>query len=133
MSDSSEFIELITSYEKKLTTAERIRDRAELSTLLSDDFSGVNMKGIRVNKESFIFGLCDSGIVFDSLEIENLDISHLSDIKSNILVHGISKFNITLPDGNNFNGSAEFADIWNCKNGICHLRFASVTPKGQNN
>ncbi len=125
----SEIETAVRDLEQKLTIAEKTGDESGLTELLAEDFTGINMKGMRVNRAGFIFGLCKAGITFESLTIENLQITVT---EAQAVVFGKSTFSVVMNgatiEGTTIEGTAEYLDIWQFRNSQWKLHYSSVTP-----
>ena len=122
---SSDSLSTINSLELNLTTAEREADEEALAQLLSDDFLGVNQMGQRVDKQSFVNGLCHSGIRFETLDIEDLNIRLTNDTA---IVIGRSTFKVVVGE-QTVEGTAQFIDTWKQEGEQWRLFAVSVTPE----
>ena len=114
----------IIELEEKLTKAELTANEETLKNLLSEEFRGVNIRGERIDKKGFIAGVCKSGIKFNELKIENVDVL----LKENYaIVTGRSVFELQI-DENKLPGSAQFMDIWQLDE-TWQLIASTVTPE----
>ena len=121
---SAEIENKILDCEIRLTEAELHADEQVLNDLLSDDFKGVNHRGMRVNKRNFIFGMCRAGVGLNSLEIADLEMvieEHM------VIVYGKSMFDLVVNE-ETIHGSAQYVDIWRLIDGKWKLQVSSVTP-----
>ncbi len=116
--------QVIQDLEQKLTEAEKAGDETLLTELIAEDFTGINMKGMRVDRNGFIFGLCKAGITFENLTIENLQITIT---EGQAVVFGKSIFSVVM-NGTTIEGTAEYLDIWQQHNSQWKLHYSSVTP-----
>lgn len=114
----------ILDCEARLTQAELKGDDPELRALLSEDFKGVNFRGMRLNKKNFIFSMCHNAGFLKSLEIEDLE---LVIEESMVIVYGKSMFELAL-NQEAVHGSAQYIDIWRKIDAEWKLQVASVTP-----
>ena len=125
MSKLSNLLPTINSLELSLTAAEREADETALEQLLSEDFLGVNQMGQRVDKKGFIDGLCHSGIRFETLDIEDLNIRFTNDTS---IVVGRSTFKVVVGE-HTVEGTAQFIDTWKLEGEQWNLFAVSVTPE----
>ena len=122
--DSADIEKQILECEHRLTEAELHADEQTLQNLLSDDFKGVNHRGMRVNKRNFIFGMCRAGVALDSLKIEDLE---LVVEESMVIVYGKSTFDLIVNE-ETVHGATQYIDIWRKIDGAWKLQVSSVTP-----
>jgi hypothetical protein len=114
----------IHEIEQLLTSSELLSDEKALRELLSNDFLGVNMRGQRIDKDAFIAGLCSSGVKFDSLKIEDLEVRFHRD---SAVAIGKSVFAARVQN-QSISGKAQFMDIWVNTGERWMLKASSVTP-----
>ena len=114
----------ILECEHRLTKAELHADESALESLLSDDFKGVNHRGMRVNKRNFIFGMCRAGVGLKNLEIADLEMVIEEQM---VIVYGKSMFDLVVNE-ETVHGSTQYIDIWRKIDGEWKLQVSSVTP-----
>ncbi len=119
-----ELYEVIREYEERLTLAEREGDEAVLRELLADSFTGINMRGMRVDAEGFIFGLCKAEVSMESLKIDDLQISLYGTLA---VVVGKSHFK-AIYNSEQIEGTAQYMDVWTKEDHKWKLQNSSVTP-----
>nr|WP_319776155.1 nuclear transport factor 2 family protein [uncultured Sphaerochaeta sp.] len=118
-------IKIILDLEERLTNAELDANASVLDDLLSDNFRGISIRGIRLDKTGFISSICDSGVRFTDLKIENLE---MTEKENTVYVYGRSIFNLEMND-TKITGTAQFLDIWVFDYKQWKLQSSSITPE----
>lgn len=115
--------ELLKENEIRLTVAEKNGDAKALSSLLADDFIGVDLNGNKIDKECFIKNICNPDIIFSNMEICDVSFRIVNNIG---IVIGKTSYTGTFKSSP-FTGATRFLDIWEQKSNTWSLISSSVT------
>jgi hypothetical protein len=110
--------------ENRLAEAEKNKDKAALSDLVSPTFEGVDPHGKRINRESFIQAYTSSDFTIQNLNMDNVSVRIFDNIG---IILGRSSFKGAFRN-QTFEGTAEFMDIWYYNEGKWQLVASQVTP-----
>jgi ketosteroid isomerase-like protein len=113
----------VLACERRLTTAERTGDGAELRTLLAADFTGLDLHGRKVDRAKFIAGFQRPELRLATLRIDQLSVRSIGPVA---IVIGRSRFTGELA-GRAISGTSRFMDTWTQRAGTWRLIASSVT------
>ena len=115
--------EILKKLEDKLTLAEKTGDSTALEELLSDDFTGINLLGQVIDKNTFITNHCNSCLKFNKLEISELQYK----ITDTVGVVAGKAFYHAIVNGQPAEGCTRFLDVWvNCNDRIMLISSAVI-------